>query len=255
MARPVILVSAHTEKQGTELPDAGISLSDRYSESVLAAGGLPLVLPCTSHRDAIEQAVKQADGVLLSGGEDVAPELYRAETPADLLDTVVPADGGRDAFERALIESTLSHRRPVLAICRGQQILNVVLGGDLIVDIPLQCPGNVGHNRMAQRLEPVHDVEILRGSLLARVTGVERMGVNSTHHQAVGRVAPGLRVVARSADGIIEALEADGGVESPVRGLPYLLSVQFHPERLSDRLEPHRRIFDSFVAAAAGRTI
>ena len=250
MARPLILVSAHTEKQGTELPDAGISLSDRYSECVYAAGGLPWVLPCTTRLEVLEEAVRRADGIMLSGGEDVAPELYRPETPPSLRATVVPADGGRDEFERALIAATVAHRKPLLAICRGQQILNVVLGGDLIVDIPLQCPGNLGHNRMADRLEAVHEIDILPDSRLAAVAGTLRLGVNSTHHQAVGTVAPGLRAVARSSDGIIEALEMDPGVDSPVRALPFLMSVQFHPERLADRYEAHRRVFDAFLQAA-----
>ncbi len=250
MARPVILVSAHTEKQGTELPDSGISLSDRYSEAVLAAGGLPLVLPCTTREDAIDEAVAHADGILLSGGEDVSPECYQSGTPPHLLETVVVADCGRDAFERVLIRRTLARSKPTLAICRGQQILNVVLGGDLIVDIPLQCPGNVGHNRMRERFDPVHEIEVDASSVLGKVTGSTRLGVNSTHHQAVSRIAQGLRVAARSDDGIVEAIEIDPGVESDVAALPFLLSVQFHPERLADRHEPHHRIFVAFVEAA-----
>ena len=133
-----------------------------------------------------------------------------------------------------------------LAICRGQQILNVALGGTLVADIPSQVPGAINHRRTDRRSEIVHEVRLTQGSLLARIVGSENLGVNSTHHQAVGRVAPPLRVVAASQDGIIEGVELKPGVAP---WMPFLLSVQFHPERLVDRYPEHRRIFRAFARA------
>lgn len=245
--RPLILVSSHTEKEGSEFPDAAISLSQRYSDAVFAAGGLPMVLPCTRDPSIVREAVRRSDGVLLTGGEDVRPEIYGRRLSETVAATVVPAEGDRDLFELILIDETFRRACPLLAICRGQQILNVALGGDLIADIPLECPGTLPHNRQAERFEPVHDVAPLPGSLLSRLADDTPFGVNSTHHQAVRRVAPGLRVAGRSPDGIVEALEADP--DHAV--LPFLLSVQFHPERLRDRHAIHARIFEVFVGACS----
>jgi putative glutamine amidotransferase len=247
--RPVILVSAHTEREGSEFPDAAISLSQRYSDAIYAAGGLPLVLPCTRDQSIVREAIRHVAGVLLSGGEDVKPELYGADLPPAVATTVVPADGDRDLFELILIDELFRQRRPLLAICRGQQILNVALGGSLIADLPLQRPGGIDHNRQPERFQAVHDVMPEPGTLLAQLADNAPFGVNSTHHQAVDRVAPPLRVAARSADGVIEALEAQPGLEV----LPYLVSVQFHPERLRDRHPVHAKIFDSFIRACAAR--
>ena len=124
-------------------------------------------------------------------------------------------------------------------------------GGTLVADIASQVPGALAHRRTDRRSEVVHDVRLTPDSLLARITGKQNLGVNSTHHQAVGRVAPPLRVTATSADGVIEALELQPSV---AKALPFLLSVQFHPERLVDRYPEHNDLFRAFVSScAAGR--
>jgi putative glutamine amidotransferase len=245
MQRPLILISPHTETEGTELPDAAISLSFRYSDAVIGAGGLPFVLPCTTDRATIADAVARSDGVLLSGGEDVIPGRYGGHFPPEIQQSIVEAVGGRDEFEVTLIQETLKQGRPLLAICRGIQILNVALGGSLIADIPQQCPGALKHNRQDERFQPVHDVLVEPDSTLARLAEVQPLAVNSTHHQAIDRVAPSLRVVARSPDGIVEGLEWADGEHCPV---PFLVAVQYHPERLWDRYPPHHRLFQGFLA-------
>lgn len=254
MERPLILVSPHTESEGTEFPDAALSLSFRYSDAVLGAGGLPLVIPCTTDRDAVAGAVAHADGVLLSGGEDVSPSRYGGRFEPAVLQTIVETVGGRDAFENILIEETLNQGKPLLAICRGIQILNVALGGSLVGDIPLQWPGALRHNRQDERFQPVHDVRVLDPECtLARLTGESMLPVNSTHHQAVDRVAASLRVVARSSDGIIEALEWADPKVCPV---PFLVAVQYHPERLWDRYPQHHQLFLGFIEACrTGRSL
>lgn len=248
MPRPLILVTAHTEPQNTEFPDPAISLSLLYNDAILAAGGLPLVLPCTTDPSVIRDAVARADGVLLTGGEDVNPRLYDDNPlPPKIAATVVPALHERDITELILVESVFRQRRPLLAICRGQQILNVALGGDLIPDIPLLRPESLPHNCQDQRHQPVHDVLLDPGCHLASIVGQPTLAVNSTHHQAVGRVAPPLQASGRSPDGIIEALELH---PSHADALPFLVSVQFHPERLYARHPAHARLFTAFIAAA-----
>ncbi len=252
MSRPVILVSPHTEKEGGEFPDASQSLSNRYVDALLAAGGLPLVLPCTELVDqaTAREAVQRASGLLFTGGEDVDPALYTRDLPPDILASMVLAEKPRDLFECLLVDEAFRQAKPVLAICRGQQIVNVALGGTLVGDIPLQRPGALRHNRPAERFQPVHDIRIDPDSNFARIVGPGPLGVNSTHHQAVDQVAPPLRPVGWSSDGLVEALEL--APEFAARH-PFFLSVQFHPERLHDRHPEHARIFAAFVAACAAQ--
>jgi putative glutamine amidotransferase len=214
------------------------------------AGGLPLTMPATVSRECIAECVRRADGVLLTGGDDVDPRLYGDGLPPKVRRTVgVTVDGGhRDLRELLLIDEVFRLHKPLLAICRGQQVLNVALGGTLIADIPLQEPKALNHRRTDKRSEIVHEVRLTPGSILAKITAGQTLGVNSTHHQAVGRVAPPLQVSAVCHDGIIEGLELKPGA---AHCLPFLLSVQFHPERLVDRYPRHQAIFGAFVQACS----
>ena len=243
---PLILVSPDIESKGKEFGDLSISLSGNYQRALLEAGALPLVLPVTTAREHLAELVRRADGVLLTGGDDVDPRLYGPNLPPRLRQTVsvTPDGGGRDFRELVLIDEVFRQRKPLLAICRGHQILNVALGGSLIADIPTQVPAALGHRRMDKRSEIVHEVRLTPGSILAKITAEQTLGVNSTHHQAVGRVAGPLRATARSRDGVVEALELE---PRAARRLPWLLSVQFHPERLADRYPVHQAIFRVFA--------
>jgi putative glutamine amidotransferase len=190
------------------------------------------------------------DGVLLTGGDDINPNLYAKNMPRAVRKTVetTPDSGGRDLRELVLLDEVFRQRKPLLAICRGHQMLNVALGGTLVIDILSQLPRAANHRRPDKRSEVVHEVRLTPGSLLAKITGRRKLGVNSTHHQAVGKVAPPLKVTAVSSDGVIECLELQTGA---ARALPFLLSVQFHPERLADRHPEHRAIFRAFAQACA----
>ena len=245
-AIPTILVAPSTEREGAEFADWSLSLSNRYTDALMAAGGLPLVMPATARREAIAQAVRRCQGVLLTGGDDIDPKLYAPDLPEALAKTTGRHDAERDVWEKLLIEQVFQQRKPLLAICRGQQMLNVALGGTLLADILAQRPRAINHRRMDQRSKIVHQVQLTPGSLLAKIAGGQRLGVNSTHHQAVARVAAPLRVAAVSSDGIVESLELRPGA---ARMLPFLLSVQFHPERLVDRYPEHRAIFRMFTQA------
>ena len=245
---PLILISPNIEKKGDEFGDLSISLSETYQQVLMGAGAIPWALPATVSRDLIAECVRRSDGVLLTGGEDVDPRLYVNGLPARLRKTVtVTPDGGeRDLRELLLIDEVFRQRKPLLGVCRGHQVLNVALGGTLIVDIRSQMPQAIVHRRMDRRSEMVHEVQLTGTGLLAKITGRKTLGVNSTHHQAVGRVAPPLQVIARSDDGVVESMQLK---PSPVRMLPFLLSVQFHPERLADRYPEHRAIFTAFTQA------
>jgi len=246
---PLILVTSCVQSAGFEMADRSISLSYTYQRAILNAGGLPLALPCIASREMLAQAVRYSDGVLLTGGDDLDPDLYAPNLPPEVRAKVRVEAPERDRCELDLIAETFRQRRPMLAICRGHQILNVAFGGTLVADIPIERPSHINHNRMDDPLAPVHDAEVLPGSLLAEHTGHTRLGVNSTHHQAVDRVAEPFEVVARAPDGIIEALGARAGTVAAL--LPFLLSVQFHPERLADRHPEHRAIFEAFVRKCA----
>jgi putative glutamine amidotransferase len=249
MTRPaLILISPNVEKKGDEFGDLSISLSETYQAALMSAGAIPLALPATVSPDLIAECVRLSDGVLLTGGEDVDPRVYTDGLPARLRRTVtVTPDGGeRDLRELLLIDEVFRQRKPLLAICRGHQILNVALGGTLIVDIRSEMPAAINHRQMDKRSEVVHEARLTETGILAKITGRESMGVNSTHHQAVGRVAAPLQVIARSDDGVVESMQLK---PNSVRMLPFLLSVQFHPERLVSRYAEHRAIFIAFTQA------
>ena len=244
MNAPLILVSPSTERKGTEFADASISLSNRYFDAIIAAGGVPLALPCVTSKKLVADYVSRADGLLLTGGDDVEPKLYTSKLSKKLAGKMGPTEPERDVLELMLIDEVFRQHKPLLAICRGHQILNVALGGTLIVDIPTQMPEALNHRQMEKKCEPVHSVALTPDSDLAKCTGVRRLNVNSTHHQAVGKIAAALQPVGKSADGIIEAMELKNK-----NTLPFMVSVQFHPERLFDRYAEFGKLFKSFVRA------
>ncbi len=237
--RPLIGVTAFAERK----PHARyLALSERYTRSLAEAGGLPIVLPTELGPPEAEAYVDRIDGLLLSGGGDLSPLLF-GEDPSPKVESISTA---RDEAELALFRAARERGLPILAICRGLQVVNVALGGDLYQDIPSQLPGASGHNPAPLHAEePYHHVRVEAGSLLDRAltAGGSPVAVNSFHHQAARRVAPGLRVTARSADGVVEALEGEGP--------PFLLAVQFHPEGMTARYPRFLGLFRLFVEAAS----
>jgi putative glutamine amidotransferase len=250
--RPLILVSPSIEKKGVEFHDLSVSLSIKYENAVLETGGIPVAVPTTTDRRTLAETVHRVDGVLLTGGDDINPGLYTRKLPGVVRRTIglTPDGGGRDLRELMLIKETFRQRKPLLAICRGHQMLNIALGGGLIADIRRQLPGALNHQCMDKADEFVHEVALTSGSLLARIVRKRILGVNSSHHQAVWQPAEPLAAVARARDGIVEAMELKSDA-SP--RMPFLLSVQFHPERLTQRHAEHRAIFSHFVRACVPR--
>src|SRR5437762_12765523 len=182
--------------------------------------------------DRAAAALAAVRGLVLTGGEDVAPDRYGA-TPHPRLGDVDP---GRDAAELALIAATRARRVPILAICRGIQILNVALGGTLYQDLDSERPGPVPHSDETAR----HAVRGEAGSLLERTLGARSASVNSRHHQAIRDLAPGLKAVAWAEDGVIEGAEPANTNEG------WIVAVQWHPEDLTERA-----LFDGFARAVA----
>ena len=249
---PLILVSPSIEKRGVEFHDLSVSLSVKYEYAVLQAGGIPVTAPTTTDRQMLAETVRRTDGVMLTGGDDINPDLYDQHLPPAVRKTVGPTpDGGaRDLRELVLIDEIFRQHKPLLAICRGHQLLNIALGGRLIADIRRQMPGALNHQRMDKAGELVHEVPLTTGSLLAKIVWKRVLGVNSSHHQGVLEPAEPLMAVARTSDGMVEAMELKPGMAG---AMPFLLSVQFHPERLTERYAEHRAIFRRFVEACRRR--
>lgn len=215
-----------------------LALYGNYCEAVLEAGGAPVMLPATE-TFSVPELLQPLEGLLLVGGADIAPELYGqpAHFTVDRVDTV------RDRFELEIVRYALRRRLPILGVCRGMQLLNVALGGSLIQDIASVTGSGLRHSRPDAIDDPVHSVWVQPGSRLAQYVGTTVLAVNSGHHQAVGRVAQGLRVVAIAEDGTTEALEGD----QPA----WMLGVQWHPEMMFARYREQLEIFRALVEARA----
>ena len=239
--RPVIGISCSTEKIGDwQLPMDYVRHA--YSAACENAGLLPVLLPVTADESVREAQLDLVDGLLLSGGDDVYPGLYGEG------DTVHPAteppDERRDRHEIALIHSAVRRDLPILAICRGLQILNVAFGGTLIQDLPAISEEKRPHRQQALTFETSHCLTVVEDSLLSKAFGgLETVPVNSHHHQAVKAAAPGLAVSARADDGVIEAMERPDS--------SFVLGVQWHPENLHE--DPSARALFAAFAAAVGK--
>lgn len=207
-----------------------------YSEATVAAGGLPSMAAVLSPQLAPAYTASY-DALILSGGGDVDPALYGATPDPDL----GAVDERRDAFEIALYRAFKEAGKPVLGICRGLQLINVAEGGSLHQHVPA-LPNVWQHDQRDLRGTPLHPVTLTEGSRLARFFGESKIRTNSYHHQAIDRLGEGLVVTARTGDGVIEAIEAEGG--------EFVLAVQWHPEMAYQEHPAQRAPFDLLVAAA-----
>jgi putative glutamine amidotransferase len=227
---PRIGITTFRGRDASDRPTVGVGQA--YVDAVHGAGGFPVLLPILDPA-AAPDALAGLDGLLLSGGGDVEPTRYGQEPAPE----VYGVDAARDAWELGLLGAAPASM-PVLAICRGMQVLNVARGGTLIQHVG-------GHAERDRRHEVVHDVEIVPGTRLALVSGAQAMGVNTLHHQAVAALGAGLCVAALAPDGTVEAVEADDG--TPV------LAVQWHPELLQDR--PRQRVLFRWLVDAAASQV
>lgn len=223
------------------------TLKTTYSDAVRLAGGVPVLIPVLRDSATASDLVSHLDGLILSGGEDIDP-LYYGEEPLPGLGEI---NAPRDTFDVLLIRTALRQGKPMLGICRGEQVLNVVLGGTLWQDIPSQIPSSELHHRQEEPSTVATQViTIDPSSRLAEILGVREIAVNSHHHQAVKDLAPGLVVTAYAEDGVVEAYEGIPTEEDPY-GQPFgnrILAVQFHPETFTQAGDPtFLRIFQDLV--------
>ena len=240
MTAPLVALTSTTKDIGGMMR---VRLNEAYVNAARAAGLTPIVVPPIDP-EALGPILDAVDGVILTGGEDVDPSEYGAAAGPK----TQPAHRQRDRCELALVRLARERRIPTLAICRGIQVLNVALGGTLVQDIASECHTAIAHDQSAARGARVHDVRIESDSLLARAVGGSAITVNSSHHQAVARVANGLRVTGRAPDDIIEGAEWEGDDW-------WMLAVQWHPEELIEDARPwDRGLFRAFASElASGR--
>lgn len=209
--------------------------------AIIAAGGTPLLLPCWPYAEQEEACLSVIDGLLLSGGGDLDP-LFFGELPHPGLGEISPE---QDYFELPLTRLALKRGLPILGICRGLQVLNVAAGGDLYQDLTTQYPGVIMHQQKAPRDYPVHAIVVTPESKLMTILKLKpeaELRVNTMHHQAIRKVAPGFVVSARAPDGVIEAIEAGGP--------NWAVGVQWHPEYLWEKEPGFFGLFQALVKAA-----
>lgn len=214
------------------------SLPGDYVDGVRRAGAIPVLIP--PGETQLENLLSTIDGLILAGGGDINPELYGGT----LHETIYNLDSERDKAEMALARRAIETRMPTLGICRGTQIINVMLGGTLIEHLPDVVGESVLH-RLPPREPTEHMVTLEKSSRLADILGTVECSIASWHHQAICDVADGLRVIARAPDGTIEAVEMPDN--------PMLIAVQWHPELTAGRDAAQQRLFDTVVQYAAAR--
>ena len=211
-----------------------------YVKALLLAGGIPVILSPLLGSSLAGGALDGCDGLLLTGGEDIDPTWYGA-SPSPLLS---PPSKERDLFELALFAVARQRGIPILGVCRGIQLINVALGGSLYQDIPSERPSAVKHRPAGSRDSRSHSVRLRPGSRGARVLGATSITVNSSHHQAIKELAPGLVATGWSGDELIEAAESEPGTS-------WILAVQWHPEEMhADRQAPEHGLFQALVSEA-----
>ena len=234
---PIVAVSAGVRSDGNV---ASARLRTTYLTALENARLVPTIAAAAPDLPAADALMERLDGLLLTGGADVNPTAY-GEAPHPKLGQLSEI---RDSWELALVHAAQQRKKPILAICRGVQILNVALGGTLIQDLPTQHPSDINHDPDRPRETRTHPIELATESRLGRALGVTHLMVNSIHHQAISRVAPELRVVATATDGVIE------GVESAADSAWWCVGVQWHPEELISTEESwDRDIFGAFARA------
>jgi putative glutamine amidotransferase len=237
MPLPLIGVTASaTYENGRER----VFINAAYLRAVQEAGGVPVLLPPSFEPGMRDALFGRLNGLLLTGGGDIEPARY-GETPHATVYDVSPP---RDALELWATREAVARRRPVLAICRGLQVLNVALGGTLIQDIRDEIGPTIAHSQPEPRQQATHAVKIDHESRLAEILETVEVEVNSLHHQAVKQLGTGLRAVATAPDGVVEGLELPDAE-------PFVVGVQWHPEELVGHDEAARRLFVALVRAAS----
>jgi len=241
MKKPIIGINAsRVIKHETAYSHSVIeSLGNDYVESVIKAGGIPIILPILSEEESIRRQIELLDGVILSGGIDINPLLYNEE-PSPKLGYIFP---DKDNFDILIAKIACELNKPILAICRGHQILNVAFGGTLYQDLSDIENCYIKHQQQSKDGAVTHTVDIIEGSILHSILGNSIIS-NTFHHQAIKDLAPGFKATAYSKDNIIEAVEKIGD--------QFVVGVQFHPEIMTAYNNKNAlKIFEAFITASS----
>jgi len=234
--KPLIGISTNLSTNSYGQPI--VLLQQSYVRAIVNAGGVPVLIPSAIAEDGWDALYASLDGILLSGGGDMALDHFSGD-PHPRIDDV---DSARDSVELKLIHAAAEDGKPFLGICRGCQVMNVAFGGTLYTHIPDQLPGALDHSYPGNmRTVLVHQVKIEEGTRIAEIFGDPIIRVNSLHHQGLKDIPPALRVAGYAPDGLAEAIELPDH--------PFGLAVQWHPEWLTDQ-EGTRNLFRKFVDAA-----
>ena len=228
LTQPLIGITTYGAKESHEY-----SLPSKYVECVRRAGGIPVLLP--PGEKELKELCRSLDGIILSGGGDVHVDCYGGESHS----LVYKVDEQRDETEFALTRIILENDIPTLAICRGLQVLNIVLGGTLHVHLPEVFEEDILH-RLPPRETAKHNVSIIQGSKLHSIVECDQMEIVSWHHQAVDKIPDELTITAQSKDGVIEGLELDSH--------RWLVAVQWHPELSAEQDELQQKLFNALIA-------
>jgi len=240
MSLPLIGITGWRSQPSGPLARYTFNLTESYVRAVQAAGGLPVVMPPVLNKDELHELFARLDGLLLSGGGDIDPALFgqlRHRCTHDVSDE-------RDQMELALARWSLAEDKPVLAICRGIQVMNVVAGGTLIQDIPSQIPGALVHHYSddTPRDYVAHTIRVTERTRLATILGATTVATNSWHHQSCDAPGEGLVYTAWASDGVVEGAEFSGH--------PFAVAVQWHPEEMFHHRADMLALFRAFVEAA-----
>jgi putative glutamine amidotransferase len=233
---PIIGITTNQSTNANGQPT--VMLMQSYINAVIQAGGVPVLIPSLVAESGWEALYPRLDGILFSGGGDIALEF----SPGDPHPRIDGVDRARDVVELNMIRAAAADGKPFLGICRGCQVLNVALGGTLYTHLPDQLPGALDHDYLGNmRTVLVHEVKLEESTRIAEIHGELIIKVNSLHHQGIKDLAPSLRVAGHAPDGLVEAVELPDH--------PFGLAVQWHPEWLTDQ-ESTRNLFRKFVEAA-----
>ena len=234
--KPIIGITTSLELNPNRLNDHKTIVSVDYSKAIINAGGIPFILPITENMEVIRDQIQHLDGLLLSGGGDPDPILYGE----DCLQEVGSITPERDKFELTILDEFMKTGKPIFGICRGLQIANIYFGGSLYQDVKYTGT-TINHMQKWLPDLPTHDINIEKDNILFEIFG-EKTRVNSFHHQMIKDLAEGLTPIAKSSDGVIEALQK--------KDHPFFYATQWHPEMMAVRgNDEMKKIFNKFVEA------
>lgn len=214
-------------------------VNNDYIQSVAMCKAVPYIVPMVYDDELIKEQVSNIDALILSGGQDVNPLMW-GEEPHNKLGSIMPK---RDTFDMKLLKYALEMKKPVLGICRGEQMINVAEGGSLYQDLSLIEGSYIKHNQQHLSNIPTHTAQIKEGTKLYEILGEKEVLVNSFHHLGVNKVAPGYIISAVAKDGLVEAIEKEGD--------EFVIGIQWHPEMMTKDCDNMKKIFKALVKKAA----